>query len=49
MMTNSHRIAILLPLAVGATAVACTIFIRALAAIATVNFIRRERKLGASA
>ena len=45
-MTNSHQIAILLPLVVGASAVACTIFIRAFAAIATVHFLRRERKFG---
>ena len=45
-MTNSPQIAILLPLAVGSSAVACTIFIRALAVIATVKFIRRERKFG---
>jgi hypothetical protein len=45
-MIQVHRIAILIPLAVGASAVACTIIIRALAVIATVNFIRRERRLG---
>jgi hypothetical protein len=45
-MTPTHRIAILIPLAVGASAVVSTIFIRALAVIATVNFVRRERRLG---
>jgi ion channel len=45
-MIQVHRIAILIPLAVGASAVACTIIIRALAVIATVNFMRRERRLG---
>ncbi len=45
-MTQTHRIAILIPLAVGAWAVASTIFIRALAVIATVNFVRHERRLG---
>ena len=45
-MSQVHQVAILIPLAVGASAVACTIIIRALAVIATVNFIRRERRLG---
>ena len=45
-MKPAHRIAILIPLAVGASAVAFTIIIRALAVVATVNFIRRERRLG---
>jgi hypothetical protein len=45
-MTQTHRIAILMPLAVGASAVASTILIRALAVMATVNFVRRERRLG---
>jgi hypothetical protein len=45
-MTQTHRIAILIPLAVGACAVAFTIFIRALAVMATVNFVRHERRLG---
>jgi hypothetical protein len=45
-MTQVHRVAILIPLAVGASAVACTIFIRALAVVATVHFVRRERRLG---
>ncbi len=45
-MTQIHRIAILRPLAVGAIAVVCTIFIHALALSATVNFVRHERRLG---
>jgi hypothetical protein len=45
-MTQVHQGAILIPLAVAAIAVACTIIIRALAVTATVNFIRRERRLG---
>jgi hypothetical protein len=40
------QVAILIPLAVAAGAVACTVIIRALAVIATINFIRRERRLG---
>ena len=45
-MTQSHRIAILAPLAVGMVAVICTIMIHALPLSATVDFVRRERKLG---
>jgi hypothetical protein len=45
-MTQIHRIAILIPLAVGAGAVLCTILIHALTLGATVNFFRYERKLG---
>ena len=45
-MTQTHRVAILIPLAVGASAVLCTIFIHALAVGATVNFVRREKRLG---
>jgi hypothetical protein len=45
-MTQGPQVAVLIPLAVGASAVACTIIIRALAVIATVNFIRHERRLG---
>jgi Ion channel len=45
-MTQTHRVAILIPLAVGASAVLVTIFIHALAVGATVNFVRRERRLG---
>lgn len=45
-MTQSHEVAILKPLAVGAVAVLCTILIHALAVSATVNFFRYERKRG---
>src|SRR5580698_8536265 len=45
-MTQTHQAAILVPLAVGACAVLCTIFIHALAVGATVNFVRYERRLG---
>jgi hypothetical protein len=45
-MTQTHRIAILIPLMVGACAVLCTIFIHALAAGATVTFVRYEKQLG---
>ena len=40
------RIAIWLPLAVSAGAVVATIAIHTLAVVATVNFVRRERRLG---
>jgi len=45
-MTQTHQVAILIPLAVGAIAVLCTIFIHALAVGAIVNFFRREKRLG---
>lgn len=45
-MTQMHRIRILVPLAVGAVAILCTIMIHALPLTATVNFVRREKKLG---
>ncbi len=45
-MTQTHQVAILIPLAVGAGAVLCTIFIHALAVGATVNYIRYEQRLG---
>jgi hypothetical protein len=45
-MTKAYRVAILIPLAVGAGAVLCTIFIHALALGTTVNFVRHERRLG---
>lgn len=45
-MTPIHRIAILVPLAVGLVAVICTIIIHALPLGATVAVVRRERKLG---
>ena len=44
--TQSHPIAILIPLAVGTSAVFCTIVIHALALSATVHVVRRERRLG---
>ena len=45
-MTQPHQVVILIPLAVGAIAVLCTIFIHALALGATVNFFRYERRRG---
>jgi hypothetical protein len=45
-MTHNQRVAILIPLAVGAIAVLCTIIIHALAVGATVNFFRHEKRLG---
>jgi Ion channel len=45
-MTQPDRVAILVPLAVGAGAVLCTLLIHALAVIANVRFFRRERSLG---
>jgi Ion channel len=45
-MTQVHQVAIVTPLIVGAGAVLCTIFIHSLALGATVNFFRRETKLG---
>ena len=45
-MTQDQQFAMLLPLVVGAGAVACTVFVHALALAVTVNFLRHERKLG---
>jgi hypothetical protein len=45
-MTQILRIPILIPLAVGAGAIVCTIFIHALPLSATLNFLRHERKHG---
>ena len=45
-MTQLPRIPILLPLAIGVGAIACTIFIHALPLSAGVNFLRHERRLG---
>ena len=45
-MIQVHQVAIVTPLIVGAGAVLCTIFIHSLALGATVNFFRRERRLG---
>jgi hypothetical protein len=46
MMTQVHQIAIVTPLIVGGGAALCTIFIHGLAVGATVNFFRREARLG---
>jgi Ion channel len=43
---QTERIAILIPLAAGASAIVCTIMIHALALGGTVILVRRERKLG---
>jgi hypothetical protein len=45
-MMQIHSIAILAPLAVGLVPAICTIMIHALPLSATVDFVRRERKLG---
>jgi hypothetical protein len=45
-MTQPDRVAILLPLLVGAGATVCTICIHAMAVGGTVNLIRHEQKLG---
>jgi hypothetical protein len=45
-MTENHQFAILSPLLVGGGAVACTIFVHALAMAATINLVRHEKKLG---
>ena len=45
-MTQTHRVAILIPLAVSAVVVLCTIVIHALALSGTVNFFRREKQHG---
>src|SRR5882724_12531436 len=45
-MTQIHRIAILIPLLVGACVVACTILVHALALSAAVKFVRHERQVG---
>jgi hypothetical protein len=45
-MTQLHRVAILLPLLVGAGATLGTICIHALAVNGTINFIRHEEKFG---
>ena len=45
-MTQAPQVAIATPLIVGAVAVLCTIFIHGLALGATVNFFRRETRLG---
>ncbi|HWW98761.1 MAG TPA: ion channel [Edaphobacter sp.] len=45
-MMQTHRVAILVPLAVGASAVVCTLMIHGLALVANVHFVRHERRLG---
>ena len=45
-MTQAHRVAILVPLAVGAGAVVCTLMIHGLAVLTNVNFVRYERRRG---
>jgi hypothetical protein len=45
-MTQVQQVAIAAPLAVGGLAVLCTIFIHAMALGATLNFFRRETRLG---
>jgi hypothetical protein len=45
-MMEHQQFAILIPLAVGGVAVACTIFVHALAMAATINFMRHERRVG---
>jgi hypothetical protein len=45
-MMQNHQFAILLPLAVGAGAVECTIFVHALAVTTTVNLFRYEKRRG---
>ena len=45
-MQGTHHIAFLIPLAVGIAAVICTIFIHALPLRATINYVRREERLG---
>lgn len=45
-MTQTLRIAVLVPLAVGIVAVILTIFIHAVPLSATVGFVRREQRLG---
>ena len=45
-MQDTHHVAFLIPLVVGIAAVICTIFIHALPLSATINFVRREERLG---
>jgi hypothetical protein len=45
-MTQSQQYELLLPLAVGANAVVCTMASHAVALSATLNFVRRERRRG---
>jgi hypothetical protein len=45
-MIEVHQVAIVTPLTMSAVAVLCTIFFHALALGATVDFFRRETRLG---
>ena len=45
-MQDTHHIAFLIPVAVGIAAIICTIFIHALPLSVTINFVRREERLG---
>jgi hypothetical protein len=45
-MNNAHQTLLLVPVAVGAAAVLCTILIHALPLSATIRFVRHEKKLG---
>ena len=45
-MTQNDQFAIFLPLVVGVGVFVCTIFVHALAMVATVNLFRYERKRG---
>jgi hypothetical protein len=45
-MKDAHPILLIIPIAVGSAVVVCTILIHALPLSATVNFIRREKRLG---
>jgi len=45
-MTQAPQIPILIPLAVGAVAVVCTVFTHAVVSMAAINFVRREKRLG---
>jgi Ion channel len=45
-MQDTHPIAFLIPLAVGVAAIICTILMHALPLRATIDFVRREKRLG---
>ena len=45
-MAQNHQFAILFPLVVGVGVFVCTIFVHALAMVATINLFRYERKRG---
>lgn len=45
-MTQTPRVAVLVPLAVGAGTTLCTLLIHGLAVLANINFIRYERRRG---